>query len=185
MLWENVKALGKLNKFENVRQKLLSQFYDLGYDCKIVLLNAKDFGVPQSRERVFFIGIKNGEGIFHESLLDKYKENAPTIRETIAHLGKAGSKHNSKICNAKITMAKNPILRKSPYAGMMFNGQGRPINPDGWSSTLPASMGGNRTPIIDERHLYDFHTSWLETHHKSLMENKKNKKTLCLSILDD
>jgi len=175
---ENVKALGKLNKFENVRQKLLSQFYDLGYDCKIVLLNAKDFGVPQSRERVFFIGIKNGEGIFHESLLDKYKENAPTIRETIAHLGKAGSKHNSKICNAKITMAKNPILRKSPYAGMMFNGQGRPINPDGWSSTLPASMGGNRTPIIDERHLYDFHTSWLETHHKSLMENKKIKNTL-------
>lgn len=39
---------------------------------------------------------------------------------------------------------------------MLFNGQGRPLNPDGWSSTLPASMGGNRTPIIDEHHLYDY-----------------------------
>ena len=64
------------------------------------------------------------------------------------------------ICKAIITLAENPILRKSPYAGMLFNGQGRPLNPDGWSSTLPASMGGNRTPIIDKHHLYEYRESW-------------------------
>ena len=41
-------------------------------------------------------------------------------------------------------------MRKSPYAGMLFNGLGRPIKIDGYSATLPASMGGNKTPIIDE-----------------------------------
>ena len=51
----------------------------------------------------------------------------------------------------------------------MFNGQGRPLNPDGWSSTLPASMGGNRTPIIDEDHLYDNKNSWIEEHHRKVM----------------
>lgn len=168
---ENVKSLGKLQKFEIIRNKLLSKFDELGYDCEIVLLNAKDFGVPQSRERVFFMGIKRGEGHFCESLFDKYKLLAPTLREAISHLGPAGSIENSQVCNAKITIAKNPILRKSPYAGMLFNGQGRPINPDGWSSTLPASMGGNRTPIIDEKHLYSNESSWVEGFHQSLIND--------------
>ena len=45
-------------------------------------------------------------------------------------------------------------MRKSPYAGMYFNGQGRPIDINGYANTLPASMGGNKTPFIDEDHLY-------------------------------
>ena len=63
-------------------------------------------------------------------------------------------------------------MRRSPYAGMMFNGQGRPLNPDAWSSTLPASMGGNRTPIIDEDHLYNNKPSWVEAYHSKLIEGK-------------
>ena len=55
---------------------------------------------------------------------------------------------------------------------MLFNGQGRPLNPDSWSSTLPASMGGNRTPIIDENHLYDYGESWVEKYHSDLMSGK-------------
>lgn len=175
---ENVKALGQLEKFALVREKLLKEFKDMGYKCTPVILNAKDFGVPQSRERVFFIGIRDGEGEFSENLLDKYRMEAPTLRESIAHLGAAGTTNNSKICNAKITLAAKPILRKSPYAGMLFNGQGRPLNPDGWSSTLPASMGGNRTPMVDERHLYNNEPSWVEEYHQKLMQNE-NMATFC------
>jgi DNA (cytosine-5)-methyltransferase 1 len=171
---ENVKSLGKLKKFEDIRNELLSKFEELEYDCNIVLLNAKDFGVPQSRERVFFIGIKRGEGHYCDSAFNKYKLEAPTLREAISHLGPAGSKNNTQVCKAKITIAKNPILRKSPYAGMLFNGQGRPINPDGWSSTLPASMGGNRTPIVDERHLYENKDSWVEKFHTNLMSKNNS-----------
>jgi len=38
-------------------------FNKLGYDVKWKLLNALDYGVPQERERVFFIGAKRGLGI--------------------------------------------------------------------------------------------------------------------------
>ena len=44
-----------IESFENFRD-----FEDnLGYDIHTELLNAKDYGVPQSRERVFLVGIRN------------------------------------------------------------------------------------------------------------------------------
>lgn len=139
----------------------------------MVILNAKDFGVPQSRERVFIIGIFGNNKQITYTDFEHKKEKAISLREAIIHLGPAGSEKNSRITKAKITLAEKPVLRKSPYAGMLFNGQGRPLNPDAWSSTLPASMGGNRTPIIDEGHLYDDMPSWVEEHHKALMEGTK------------
>lgn len=169
---ENVKALGVLNKFEIVRKEIFKRMEAAGYRLSMHVLNAKDFGVPQSRERVFFVGVKEGRSL-HSIDFEYYKQTPPTLREAIAHLGRAGGPLNSKITKAKITLAEKPVLRKSPYAGMMFNGQGRPLNPDGWSSTLPASMGGNRTPIIDEDHLYDFCESWVEKHHEQLMNGEK------------
>jgi DNA (cytosine-5)-methyltransferase 1 len=136
-------------------------------------LNAKDFGVPQSRERVFFIGVKNEFQTVLALNFNKYKKIAPTLREILIPLGMPGSKGNEHICNAKVTLATKPVMRKSPYAGMLFNGQGRPLNPDGWASTLPASMGGNRTPIIDNNHLYHGKESWVEDYHQHLMNGGK------------
>ena len=95
------------------------------------------------------------------------------MRDIIAPLGKAGSKTNPHVTNAKITLAAPPILRKSPYAGMLFNGQGRPLDPDAYSSTLHASMGGNRTPIIDEDQLYKGKSAWVSEYHKHLMDGGK------------
>lgn len=167
---ENVKALGSLSKFEDVRKELISRFQKAGYTVSINILNAKDFGVPQARERVFFIGVKGDFKPILNSSFRKYLKTAPTLREVLIPLGKPGSKFNDRVCNAKVTLAAKPVLRKSPYAGMLFNGQGRPLNPDGWASTLPASMGGNRTPIIDNNHLYHGDQSWVEDYHSHLVE---------------
>ena len=53
---------------------------------------------------------------------------------------------------------------------MYFNGQGRPINIDGYANTLPASMGGNKTPFIDEEYLYgDADEDWVIGYHNGLM----------------
>jgi DNA (cytosine-5)-methyltransferase 1 len=144
-----------------------------GYTVTIHILNAKDFGVPQSRERVFFIGVRNEFKPITYSNFQKYKKVAPTLRDVLIPLGKPGTEGNDRICNAKVTLAAKPILRKSPYAGMLFNGQGRPLNPDGWASTLPASMGGNRTPIIDNNHLYHGDNAWVEDYHQHLMSGGK------------
>jgi len=54
---ENVKGLiiGKAKGYAKIiKQKLI----DLGYNVEIFLLDAKHFGVAQSRERIFFIGIR-------------------------------------------------------------------------------------------------------------------------------
>lgn len=62
-------------------------------------------------------------------------------------------------------------MRKSAYVGMYFNGQSRPMCIDGHSNTLPASMGGNKTPFVDEEYLYgDASEDWVITFHKGLMD---------------
>ena len=172
---ENVEALGKLEKWEPVRLKYLERARNLGYNCRPFILNATEYGVPQKRERVFFIGVKDNLDPFFEyhieSLIEDQKNKAPFIRELLKPLGRAGTEKNPKTCTAKITFATNPVMRKSPYAGMYFNGQGRPINVDEYANTLPASMGGNKTPFVDEDYLYgDAEEDWVVHYHKGLQD---------------
>lgn len=172
---ENVKALGKLEKWEPVRKKYLERVQALGYTCCPFILNATEYGVSQKRERVFFIGIKDCDDPFFEyymnDLLGQQKHTAPIIRDLLYSLGKAGTEQNPNTCTARITFATHPIMRKSPYAGMYFNGQGRPINVDDYANTLPASMGGNKTPFVDEEYLYgEAESDWVVDYHKGLMD---------------
>ncbi len=171
---ENVKSLGTLTKFKLVREELFRRALEMGYHVELLILNSSDFGVPQARERMFLIGVmdKKYNGLLKDHIR-AFESESLSVREIIAHLGRAGSKNNSNTVNAQISIAKHPVLRKSPYAGMLFNGQGRPVNPDGHSSTLHASMGGNRTPIIDERQLYHGKPAWVEGYHKHLMSGGK------------
>lgn len=172
---ENVKALGMLEKWEPVRKRYLERAYALGYNCVPFILNATEYGVSQKRERVFFIGVRNNSDPFFEhcmnDLLLQQKNKAPIVRTLLQPLGRAGTVTNPDTCTAKITFATHPIMRKSPYAGMYFNGQGRPINVDGYANTLPASMGGNKTPFVDEDYLYGYAPSdWVVNYHKGLMD---------------
>ena len=52
---ENVSGLVKGNARGYVRE-IFQGFRDAGYTCQLFLLNAATMGVPQSRERTFFIG---------------------------------------------------------------------------------------------------------------------------------
>jgi DNA (cytosine-5)-methyltransferase 1 len=54
---ENVKGILSLGK-GSVFQTILKDFSDIGYDVQYALLNAADFGVPQTRERVLIFGTK-------------------------------------------------------------------------------------------------------------------------------
>lgn len=42
-------------------QVIVNEFESLGYTCHVHLVNALDFGVPQSRERLFILGSRDGD----------------------------------------------------------------------------------------------------------------------------
>jgi len=173
---ENVKGLAVLSRWALFRHRLFERIGRMGYQHALVVLNAADFGVPQARERMFLIGFRADIFDFSGlnlrdaliSALGGLKTGAPPMSELIKQVGRAGNPKNAQICNAKVTFARNPVLRKSPYAGMLFNGAGRPVKPFGASSTLPASMGGNKTPIVDEDEIFEGKKSYVEQYHRHL-----------------
>lgn len=57
---ENVKGLINHDKGDTF-EVILSALDELGYDVEWQVLNSKDFGIPQNRERVFIIGHLRGE----------------------------------------------------------------------------------------------------------------------------
>jgi len=59
LLLENVKGLLSHDQ-GNTFTTIISTLDELGYDCQWQVLNSKNFGVPQNRERVFIVGNRRG-----------------------------------------------------------------------------------------------------------------------------
>ena len=59
-IFENVKNLLSHDKGRTFAT-ILRTLYDIGYDVQWSVLNSKDFGVPQNRERVYIVGHLRGE----------------------------------------------------------------------------------------------------------------------------
>lgn len=59
VIWENVKNLISKKHRHNF-DAYLEQMDRLGYNSHYQVLNAKDYGIPQNRERVFTISIRKG-----------------------------------------------------------------------------------------------------------------------------
>jgi DNA (cytosine-5)-methyltransferase 1 len=56
-LFENVKGFMS-KKFSKTKEKFVKSWEDAGYKVVYKVLNTKDFGIPQNRERVWFVGIR-------------------------------------------------------------------------------------------------------------------------------
>ncbi len=163
---ENVAALARNRRWADIIVNL-KEMAALDYKVQLVILNASHWGVPQARERMFLVGLPRQGPDF--ALPEPPSVNyPPTVRSALSRLPKAGEPGNDSLCTAIITLAKAPVLRRSPYAGMLFNGQGRVMGLDRPAPTLPATMGGNRTPIVDEGDLYDKAEPWVVNYHQRL-----------------
>lgn len=53
---ENVQGMMTLGKGEVLKQ-IIEDFSSAGYTVTVHLVNTRDYGVPQSRERVFLVGV--------------------------------------------------------------------------------------------------------------------------------
>jgi DNA (cytosine-5)-methyltransferase 1 len=61
-LAENVSGM-LLPAHKEALANIKQMFTDIGYDLSFQLLNVSDFGVPQDRKRVFFIGYRKDLGL--------------------------------------------------------------------------------------------------------------------------
>jgi DNA (cytosine-5)-methyltransferase 1 len=80
---ENVKGIMSV-KHKEAYQYILNQFKDSGYYITTTLLNAQNYNVPQSRERVFFVGIRKDTMLCFQN-----PQNSPTritLRQAIGDL---------------------------------------------------------------------------------------------------
>jgi DNA (cytosine-5)-methyltransferase 1 len=160
---ENVAALARNRRWQDVIGEL-REASGRSFDVSLVVLNASHWGVPQARERMFLVGLPRGAGELRMPE-PPTRDAPPTLRSALAPLPALGEPGNESACSARITLAKRPVKRKSPFAGMLFNGQGRPMDLDRPAPTLPASMGGNRTPIVDIDQLEHSATPWVVSYH--------------------
>lgn len=157
-----------------------------GYTVDGIVLDAATFGVAQTRRRAYIFG----RTVEEMSLL-----KCPTPTEDTLFIGRCapyttpvasgsilrtlpppGHPPNLGLCTARIVPAKNMAQRKSPYAGKLFNGGGRPMDMSQPCNTLSQHMGGNYTPIVDQAHIDDPSVEpWFERWHKALILKEKRR----------
>lgn len=82
-LAENVKGM-LAKRHSDAVNNIITQFEDTGYDVFVGILNAADYGVPQDRKRVFYIGFKKELNIKFE--YPKIKDFKKTLKDAIFDL---------------------------------------------------------------------------------------------------
>lgn len=163
-LMENVAGLAG-SKFNEYLSEQVFALHSLGYVVFSKVLCAADFGVAQKRNRLFLIGVRSDQS--GKTFEFPHPTHGIGLSQAQISVADALVDVPDDVPNrAKIVFCKNPVLRKSPFAGMMFNGKGRPLDHNGLGHTIPASAGGNRTHILDPMGI-------VKQYHSELMAGKK------------
>lgn len=104
------------------------------------VINAADYGVPQSRRRMIVVGTRDGA----EFAIPPGNPESHMPAGLVLTGAPVGRPNPSKI-----VFAKRPDLRPNPFHGQLFNGGGRPIDLTRPAPTILASAGGNKTHFLD------------------------------------
>ena len=122
-LFENVGGILR-PKFGNYLQSITDRLSGMGYSILIESVNAKEYGIPQNRKRVFIIGFKDADA--REKYVSPSKsDKVISVREALSHLGEPDGV-NQHVLHGKARS----------YSGHTGT------NPDGPSKTIVAGANG-------------------------------------------
>lgn len=130
---ENVK--GMLSVVEQVKE----DFRNIGYSVECHVLNAKDFGVPQNRERLIYIG--NSIGIDNEQIFQEIFELSESIPE-----------HNLGDALFGLRVLKASRVKNATEAGSMESGYKIEKNLISDTNDYIAYINQNRTMAVVLNH---------------------------------
>ena len=164
---ENVKGLLSHDK-GNTFETILSALDGLGYDVEWQVLNSKNFGVPQNRERVFIVGHLRGERT--RNVFPILRENAKSDNQQskIEIIGNTKNPNGTRKGTGSIVYNSNGLVGtllardyKEPKQiaipneikqfGVLqpnYNQSGVVYDTDGIAPTIRAYQGGNLEPKI-------------------------------------
>ena len=165
-IYENVKGFLSINGGKSY-QRFLDALRGLGYHCHAEILNTKDYGIPQNRERLYIVGFLNADEYYAFSLAPKtgcgrladfldtsVEEKYFLSDRALAHFRPKDA--NESIAN---TLATNPRHRRTDafikVAGELdiptFKRARQIYDTDGVSPTLLTAKNNQETPKVIQR----------------------------------
>lgn len=173
VIWENVKNLLSAKHRHNF-DAYLEVMERLGYRSQYQVLNAKDYGVPQNRERVFTVSIRNDldvdfkfpkpqeltirlKDVLEPQVDEKYylsDEQTKRLKTTTYNTGSEEVRVQNVDGEARTLCARDYKDPKCVRVGGLYDSDkerhqaGSIYDPEGISATLSTMQGGNQEPII-------------------------------------
>lgn len=170
VIWENVKNLLSKKHRHNF-DAYIETMANLGYKSFYQVLNAKDYGIPQQRERVFTVSILDPEATYvfpetiplekrlkdllEEEVQDKFyltDEQTKKLRESTFNQQRA--RENAPDAIVPTLCARDYKDPQCVRLGGLYDSEqtkhqaGSIYDPEGVCATLSTMQGGNQEPIV-------------------------------------
>ncbi len=152
-VFENVKGLCNHDGGRTFRT-IISTIDELGYDCQWQVLNSKDFGVPQNRERIIIVGHLRGTArpqVFPITRADRQAHSTDQVRVGTLRTHKDGNGFREMQSGLAPTI---PARARNDGSGQPVILQRSRGNNKGGEKTIAPTLTG--TAYHHNNHLVDF-----------------------------
>ncbi|MBO6259820.1 MAG: DNA cytosine methyltransferase [Lachnospiraceae bacterium] len=160
-----------------IKDSIIEKFTSMGYTIQYKILCAADYGVPQNRKRVVFVGMKNGEFSYPEPLKEKVTcsmalDDLPALEDELGteHADYISKPHNpyQKLMRANSKEVRNHVAashsdKVKKIISLVPDGGNYKDLPDEYINSRNFHVAWTRfasdkpAPTIDTGHRHHFH----------------------------
>ena len=150
MLLENVKGLLSIDNGETFKE-MIKELKNIGYDIIYKVLNSKNYGIPQNRERVWFV-CKFGKWEFNEFQFPE-KEELKIFIKNILEESPNKKYYLSELMQKRF---KEYLEKKKPNESIYLDFKTK--SGDKVANTIRSGSGSGNTPMVYDRKGFDSRT---------------------------